>query len=220
MARALEAPRAAGVAGLVFAVLFVATLLILRRHPAVGSDEAELAAWYLGGGARRISLVGVYLVPFAGIAFLWFLATVRHNVSAFGDRFFDTALLGSGLLFVAMLWAAAAATGAPVAAVMLRDAPTPDPETVEGARGLGYTLFYVYALRAAAVFTIVTCTVARRSGRFPRWVTVTGYLVAAALMVSVSFVPLVALLFPAWVAAASVATLLGSRATIDPARAS
>lgn len=212
----LEAPRAAAIAGIAFAVLFVVSLTALHRHPRVGSGTETLAAWYLGDGARRIALVGVYLVPFAGIAFLWFLAALRHNLATAGDRFFDTALLGSGLLFVAMLWGAAAAIGAPVTSVTFRDAPAPVPETVEGARSLGYTLFYVYALRAAAVFMVVSCTVARRRGRLPRWLVALGYVAAVMLLLSIAFAPLVALVFPTWVALASMVVLSRSRSrTID-----
>lgn len=46
---------------------------------------------------------------FAGIAFLWFIAVVRSSPGRPGDRFFDAIVMGSGLLFVSMLFAAAAA---------------------------------------------------------------------------------------------------------------
>lgn len=129
-----EAPRAAGVAGLVFAVLLVASLVMLRRHPGAGASAQEISDWYLGANASRVSVVGLYLAPFAGIAFLWFIAVIRHHVSALEDRFFDTALLGSGLLFVAMLFASAAAAGSLYAARVLRAARCP---TVPGMGGSG-----------------------------------------------------------------------------------
>lgn len=204
-----EAPRAAGVAGLVFAVLLVVSLALLRRHPGAGASAQEISDWYLGANASRVSVVGLYLAPFAGIAFLWFLAAIRHHVSAFEDRFFDTALIGSGLLFVAMLFASAAAAGSIYAAVEFRDAPVPGPDAVGVARSLAYTFFYVYALRAAAVFMVVTSTVGRRTGGLPRWLTLAGYAVALVLLLSVSFAPIVALLFPAWVATVSIVILAG-----------
>jgi len=205
--RAVEAPPAAGVAGLVFAVLFVASVVLLHRQPDSESTADEIRAWYLGENASRVGLVGLYLVPFAGIAFLWFLAVLRHHVSALEDRFFDTVLTGSGILFIAMLFATAASAGSLVAAVKFRDAPVPGPEAVGVARSLAYTFFYVYALRAAAVFMVVASTIGRRSGGLPRWLTLAGYVVAVVLLLSVSYAPLVALLFPAWVAAASIVFL-------------
>jgi hypothetical protein len=210
--RSLEAPRAAGIAGLVFAALFITAVLLLRGHPPSGSTPEEVESWYLRGHGRRIAVVGLYIVPFAGIAFLWFLAVIRHNVSAFQDRFFDTVLLGSGLLFVGMLWSSAAAAGSTVAAVEFLDARPPSPDVVEGARSLGYTLFYIYALRAAAVFVMITSTLAWRSGAAPRWLSVAGFVTAVVMLLSVSFVPLVSLLFPAWVAALSIAVLTRTRA--------
>lgn len=208
--RAVEAPRAAGVAGLVFAVLFVVSVVLLHRQPGSGSTAEEIRVWYLGENASRVGLVGLYLMPFAGIAFLWFVAVLRHHVSALEDRFFDTVLTGSGIVFIAMLFAAAASAGSLVAAVKFRDAPVPGPEAVGVARSLAYTFFYVYALRAAAVFMVVASTIGRRSGGLPRWLTYAGYIVAMVLLLSVSYAPLVALLFPAWVATVSIVVLTRS----------
>lgn len=207
--RRAEAPRAAGVAGLVFAVLFSSSLVLLDRHPAADSSTAEIAKWYLASNGRRVSLVGLYLVPFAGIAFLWFTAAIRHNTAALRDRFFDTALVGSALLFIAMLFAAGASGGALFAAVEFRNAPIPSPDAVGVARALAYTFFYVYALRAAAVFMIVTSTVGMRSGVIPRWLAVSGVVIAIVMLLSVSFVSLLALLFPAWVVVLSILILRG-----------
>ena len=48
------------------------------------------------------------MAPFAGIAFLWFIGVLRNRVGALEDQFFSTVFLGSGLLFVASLFASAA----------------------------------------------------------------------------------------------------------------
>jgi hypothetical protein len=110
--RRLETPRAAGVAGLAFAALFVASVVLLRNHPSSGSTAAEIRDFYLRTGAGGVAVVGVYLAPFSGIAFLWFIASVRHLIGEREDRFFATVFLGSGLLFVAMLCVAAGVGGA------------------------------------------------------------------------------------------------------------
>jgi hypothetical protein len=44
------------------------------------------------------------LVPFAGIAFLWFMGVVRSHLGRLEDQFFSTVFYGSGLLFLAMLF--------------------------------------------------------------------------------------------------------------------
>ena len=43
-------------------------------------------------------------MPFAGIAFLWFIGVVRDQLGEVEDRLFSTVFLGSGLLFLAMLF--------------------------------------------------------------------------------------------------------------------
>jgi hypothetical protein len=55
-------------------------------------------------------------VPFAGIAFLWFIGVVRDRLGAHEDRFFATVFFGSGILFLAMFFAAAAVAGATIVA--------------------------------------------------------------------------------------------------------
>ena len=202
-----SAPAAAGVAGLLFAALFVAAVLLLYRQPPQHSTAAQVTAWYLGGSRQTIGLVGLYLAPFAGIAFLWFVAAVRGRIGAHEDRFFATTFLGSGILFVAMLFAAAAASGAPLAAVKFQGAPPPSPDVFVFARGLGYTFLYVYGIRAAAVFMLVTSTIGLRTRTLPRWLVVLGYLVALVLLFSVSYFRGFVLVFPAWVTVVSIELL-------------
>jgi hypothetical protein len=180
--RELHAPAAAGVAGLVFAGLFVASVVLLYPEPARGGTSAQIAAWYMHGRVRTLAIVGLYLVPFAGIAFLWFVAAVHARIRASEDRFFATVFLGGGLLFVAML-----------------------------ARGLGYTLLYVYAIRAAAVFMVVSSTIGLRTGTLPRWLVFLGYAVALVLLLSVSYFKGFVLIFPAWVTLVSIELLRGAR---------
>jgi len=208
--RDLRAPRAAGVAGLAFAALFISALLLLRGQPTAGSSVDEIAGWYLRKG-KTVAIVGVYLAPFAGIAFLWFIAVIRSHIGDREDQFFATVFLGSGLLFVAMLFAAAAAAGAPLAAVKFQGAPVPSPDAIGLARALAYTFLYVYGVRSAAVFMIAVSTLAHRTASLPRWLVGVGYVIAVIMLFSVSFFKLVVLLFPLWVAAVSIVILVTAR---------
>jgi hypothetical protein len=151
-------------------------------------------------------------VPFAGIAFLWFIGVVRDRIGEREDRFFATVFFGSGLLFVAMMFASAAVIGGLVAGARFGTATPTDIATVGFARSVGYSFLFVYAAKAAGVFTLATSTIVRRS-RWPRWTFWCGFAAAAALILSISFFELVVLLFPAWVTAISVYVLLtGARA--------
>jgi hypothetical protein len=160
LARGLRTPRAAGVAGLLFSVLFLASVLLLRHHPPAQASAAELEAYYTDGDGKYVNVVGLYLAPFAGIAFLWFLAVARSHIGHRADRFFDTVFLGSGVLFVAMLFLAAAAAGAFSAEIRFQDASIPGPGGVDFARAFAYALLFTFGVKVAAVFMTVIATVA------------------------------------------------------------
>src|SRR5947209_13237324 len=103
----LKTPRAAAVAGILFSVLLLVVLGLLLSSVQPGS--ADPGAW-LRQLASRVALA-VNLVPFAGIAFLWFVGVLRDRLGPREDRFFATVFLGSGLLFLGMLFTAAAMVG-------------------------------------------------------------------------------------------------------------
>ena len=57
--------------------------------------------------ARTVTLA-LNLIPYAGIAFLWFIGVIRDLLSDREDRLFATVFLGSGLLFLALTFIGAA----------------------------------------------------------------------------------------------------------------
>jgi hypothetical protein len=191
--------------------------VLLRSHPAGDSTVSEIGDFYLRRDAGKIALVGVYLAPFSGIAFLWFIAVVRNLIGDREDRFFATVFLGSGLLFVAMLFVAAGIGGALLAAVKFQHQPVPSAETIVTVRALTFGFLFVYAMRMAAVFMIVTSTIGMRLGVFPRWLVAAGFVAALVLMLNVSYIESLVLVFPVWVAAVStvILTASGSRTRAD-----
>src|SRR5436190_17556965 len=104
----LKTPRAAAYAGIIFSVLLFAVYALMRLS--VPSDPLERGAW-LGGDTTLVALA-MNLVPFAGVAFLWFLGALRDRLGQKEDQFFATVFLGSGFLLLTMLFAGAAAVGA------------------------------------------------------------------------------------------------------------
>ncbi len=203
----LETPRAAGVAGLVFALLFVASMLLIRQRPPTGSSATQIAHFYLQQDAGRVTLVGVFLVPFAGIAFLWFIAAIRSHLGGREDRFFATVFLGSGLLFTGMLFAASACAGALIASVKLQGQPPPDANTFLLARALGFAFLFVFAVRAAAIFMLVASTIGLRTGFLPRWLVFAGYAAGLVFLFALTYAEWLILVLPAWVIAVSLVIL-------------
>ena len=62
--------RLSSMTGLLFAVLFVIAIVLVHTTPTLSASDAEITAYYAGGSTLLVT-VGLYLVPFAGIAFLW-----------------------------------------------------------------------------------------------------------------------------------------------------
>jgi hypothetical protein len=208
-ARGLRAPRAAAIAGIAFGILYALSTFVLTIRPPTNASSDAFAEWYRTAGVRTITVVALYLTPLAGIAFLWFIAVIRHRIGEREDRFFATVFIGSGLLFVAMIWAAGATAGSLVAANRTNVTEVPDPVTFELVRSLAHTFLYVYANRAAAIFVVVTSTIALGTGAFPRWLVVLGYVIAVIQFFTVGELEIAVLLFPVWVVILSLTILFG-----------
>jgi len=199
--RRLTTPRAAAVAGILFAVLFGTGLVLMRRG--FGDDPALGTQWFeRGAGQVRTALV---LMPWAGIAFLWFIAVVRDRLGEFEDRFFSTVFFGSGFLFLAMVFVSSAVAGGLLAFGSM-EAPT-DDVTVFG-RVLMIQVSNVYALRMAGVFMISLGTIWLRTGLMKRWTVAVTWVLALTLLVLISVSLWVTLIFPVWVFLISVLILL------------
>jgi len=201
--RRLQTPRAAAVAGVVFGVLFATSIVLL--HTALPATAAS--PWLRGQSQITIALV---LAPFAGIAFLWFIGVVRDRFGELENRFFATVFLGSGLLFLAMMFVSMALAGGLLA--VSRRSTTPQAELVDFGREVMLHVDNVYGVRMAAVFMISLGTIWLRTSLMPRWLAITTYLLALALLVVVSFSPWVTLVFPAWVVVISAYILAADRA--------
>jgi hypothetical protein len=111
---------------------------------------------------------------------------------------------------VAMLFVAAAVSGGLIAAAA-RPSGVPGASTLAQGRDVTAILVNVYAMRMAAVFTLTTVTIARRTQIVSRWLTVAGIAAALVLLVGVGISPWVELLFPAWTLALSIDILTASR---------
>ena len=207
----LRAPWAASIAGILFAVLFTAGLLLLRTSPIVGAGDAELARIFATGQDGPLFVAGLYLVPFAGIMFLWFIAVIRDQLGDREDRFFATVFFGSGLLFIALVFVAGAVASMPVVGTRYLGFRAPTEQDVNLTRSLSYALMFGFATRAAAVCLISIATLGLRSRTFPRWFAISGYLVGVLLLLVVAFFDWVVLLIPAWVALVSVFILVRER---------
>ena len=163
--------RMAGVSGVVFAVLFAVGLVLLQQAPDLEASDAEYVAFYTSGSGDVLVALGLYIVPFAGIACLWHMIATRTLLQ----------VLRPGSWSQIPHWLHLAA---------------------------GHSMVFVYGVRAAGVYMITTTGLARLAGVLPRWLAGASYVVAAFLLVSVTFHPAILLVFPAWVLMMSVLLLV------------
>jgi len=193
VARPLRTPRAAASAGIIFAVILAVVLVVLRT----ALPGAHPSAWFYDAAHRQQMSTALQLIPFAGIAFLWFIGVIRSRLGDQEDKLFATVFLGSGLLFVGTLFTATAVLGG---LLRLFDGPAAVPvSAVALATGISSVLVGTVAIRFAAIFTFVVTNLGRRTSVVPRWLVVLGYIVALLLLVTPPGTAWVPLFFPGWV---------------------
>ena len=199
--KALETPRAAGLAGVVFAVLFGVIVVLLRK--VAPADPHAAAAWLTNASDRRETQFALGLVPFCGIFFLWFMGAVRARVGELEDKFLATVFFGSGILFIAMIFVFAALFGALVGLAGLHNG-SPPLDVWQLGRATTFNLASVYAVRMGAVFMIAASTIAFRLRIHSRIVAIVGYAAALLLLFASSSLPWLELVFPVWVLLVSI----------------
>lgn len=200
----LRTPRAAAIAGIVFAILQMLTFGLVWS--AVPADPLEPGAW-LATDIGTVSL-GLSLMPLAGVAFLWFIGVIRDRLGGREDRFFASIFLGSGLLFLAMMFVAAAITGSIITTYTLMPAELVSSASFTIARSFAYIVVSFYAIKMAAVFMVMTSTLAIRTNFVPRWLSILGYVLALALLAASQWVQWAFAVFPVWVLLVSLYILI------------
>jgi hypothetical protein len=202
--RSMKTPRAAAFAGIIFAVLYGASMVLIRLS--VPDDLTADTAW-LETNAGMVALA-LYLVPYAGIAFLWFIGVIRDRFGDLEDRFVATVFLGSGLLFLGITFVGAAMAGGLLSSYAASSGALVDSGLYAYSRTVIYHITSVYAIRMAAVFMTSLATIWYRTGLMHRvWAFLT-YGLALVLLFSIGYSLWVTLIFPAWVFMISVYILV------------
>jgi hypothetical protein len=202
----LKTPKAAAIAGMVFSVLLIVVFWLLRTS--IPAAPQETGSW-LQSSSGAVALA-LNLMPFAGIAFLWFIGVLRDRLGQQEDQFFATVFLGSGLLFLAMLFTSAAIIGAILIAFAMHPQELIGSATFHFARAAAYSLVNVYMIKMASVFMITTSTVAIYTGIAPRWLALLGYALSLLLLFGSYYISWSFLVFPLWVFLLSVYILRDS----------
>ena len=190
-------PRVVAVSGIIFSALYITSLVLVRL--AVPADPKDPGIWLTDPTYRNWVRIALNLVPFTGLAFLWFMAVLRNRTGLLEDRFFATVFLGSGLLFIAMLFAAVAVSRGLLETFATASRFSADNETYAVGRTMAYALMNTFGMKMAAVFMIVTSTIGLRTAVLARWVSFVGIALGLLLLLVLPGFAWIALVFPFWV---------------------
>lgn len=156
---------------------------------------------------RAQIVLGVYLLGAGGLFFLWFLgglyARLREEETG---RALGPIVLGGGLIYVAMLYAAAATWSVLALATAFDEIPEPvNADVARAMTQLGFVMLLIFGLLGAAAMIAAASLVILRDRLPRRWLGWAGLPASALLFLGPFYMP--QLLVPLWVAVTAVALL-------------
>ena len=203
--REIRSPRAAAFAGIGYSILMIAEMVILTSITKVRLEDITpelLESW-----SRRASLV-IYLIPFAGITFLWFTAVIRERLGELEDRFFATIFFGSGIVQVVLLFMWGAIFGAVMVSRTLSASGLIDGGIYIFGFAIMNEIIGNYALRMAGVYMTAINALFSKTGFMPRWLIIINYILAMGFVFAAERIREARFIFPAWVFLVSVYILV------------
>jgi hypothetical protein len=208
----LRTPKAAALAGIAFSIMIGLVFWLFRIS--IPADPLDSGAW-LARSSSTVTLA-LNLMPFVGIAFLWFIGVLRDRLGQREDRLFSTVFSGSALLFLAMLFSSAAVIGAIMLAASAEPAAMINSATLLVARALAYNLVNVYAIKMAGVFMISASTMILYARIAPRWIAFVGYALALILLLGSYYINWGFVVLPVWVLLISIHILIDNYRSPTP----
>jgi len=182
-----------------------ASMILLRSGAIV--DPTEIDAEWLDAQTSTATVVMV-LVPFAGIAFLWFTGVLRDLLGDLEDKFFATVFLGSGIILVVMMFVWASAYGAMFGTYQVVGSRRNDFDIFIYAIVFANQIMGSYMLRMASVYMLSIGSLWTRTKVAPRWLTIVTYLVAVPFLLFAGALRSARFLFPVWVLLVSIFILV------------
>jgi hypothetical protein len=199
--------------GALHAIIFLLAFVLLSGAPGAEATDEELIAYYSSPSGRLPSLVALYLMPFAAIAFMWFIVALRMWETFSMRResqLLSNIQLVSGILYIALLAVGSAAQTVVAASVEFAGGEI-DPVVARQFPVFGSTVIFVFAVRMAAVFVFTTSNLGRTARVLPRWFAYVGFVVGLFMLLSVSLTRVLLLVFPLWLLLLSVILLVKAR---------
>jgi hypothetical protein len=203
--RRLRSPRSAAIAGIIYSILMTTGMVLIyniTRNVPKDITKEWLDAW------SNKSTVAITLVPFAGIAFLWFTGVVRDRLGEHEDQLFATIFLSSGIITVVLFFVWAAIFAALMSTTSLAAVGLADDDIYVFGFALMNRIVADYTLRVAGVYMMAIGTLWTRSGIMPRWMTIITYVLALGYLLAAGWAKEARFIFPVWVFVVSVYILI------------
>jgi len=206
--RELRSPRAAAIAGIIYSILTITVMALTRRAAYVQPEDVTREFLETWSGTFSIVLT---IVPFAGIAFLWFTGVIRDRLRDREDRFFATIFFGSGIIYVLLLFLWGAILGTIMRMTTLEALGVVNAFS-DDVYVFGVVLMNEivgnFAFRMIGVYMSAVGTMWNRTKLMPRWLTFITYILALGFLVAAQSIREARFIFPAWVFVVSVYTLI------------
>jgi hypothetical protein len=203
--RQLRSPRSAAIAGIAYSLLM--TIGMALAYIVARATPEDITKDWLETWSGTASLV-LTLVPFAGIAFLWFTGVIRDRLGDHEDRLFATIFLSSGIITVVLFFIWAAIFGTLMSTTALAAVGLADDDIYIFGFALMNQIIGNYALRMAGVYMIAIGTLWARSGAMPRWLIIVTYILALGYLFAAGWAREARFIFPVWVFVVSVYVLI------------
>ena len=203
--RQIRSPRSAAIAGIIFSLLTAAIMILLYRS--FTASAANISIEWLETWSSEAAVV-LFIVPFAGIAFLWFTGVIRDLFGDLEDRFFATIFLGSGIILVVMMFIWGAAFGAIFSTYNVAADALGDRDVLVFAAMFTEEILGVYFLRMAAVYMLSIGSLFTRTKVAPRWLTIGTIVVGSGFLLFADLVREIRFIFPVWVFVVSIYILV------------
>jgi hypothetical protein len=192
-------------AGVGFGILTIAAWWLLGAEPLALIEAEDTFACYQVEGNAGSTIAGLYLLPVAGILFLWFNVALRGSIRGTQQRrnmLISDLQLMAGITFTAVYLVAAGATAT---SVIVAGAGTDaiGVHSLLAISAFGDTLMVVTGIRMAAIFVIATAPLGMTTGVLPRWFNLLSYGFGGLLILTPIVEVALTVAFPIWVIALS-----------------
>ena len=199
---AVTSERFGAVCAFLFVVLIVAGAGLLDL-PGHDDGDERLNAFYADSGNRFRVVFGAYSLALSGLALLGLGAALSGRAERAGAGLVLTRVMLSACAVSVVLLMASGAAQVPTYALSIDAFDEPQSELTRATiPHIGWSLL-VFSMLAAAAFIAATAAAIRATAMLPAWLAWMGFVVAALLVFSVFFMPLISLLV--WTIAAGLA---------------